>query len=695
MKEKWFQKSYRRNLVDMHITDWEEKFLSEFNPQKYVDMLTLANISLAMVPTNSHVGNCYWPTKIGHMHKGVMRRDILKELTNLCHEKGMDVIVYYSLIFNNWAYENNPEWRMVNAEGNETKVWRRYGVCCPNSSYRDFAVAQIEELSENYEFEGIWPDMTFWPLVCYCPACRRRYHSEVGEEPPEIINWEDPKWVKFQRKREQWLAEFASLITSTVKKLKPAATVAHQSAAFLWDWRMGGNVDLAKSNDFMSADFYGDSLQQSFFSKLFYTLGNNVPFEFMTTRCPDLHDHTTIKPKELLEAQAYSALANNGAFLFIDAIDPIGTLNKKVYEMMGDVFKQIQKYERYLGGKYCQDVGVYLSFESRIDLSNNGKKVSDVVLGSATDRKIPPHSQAALCTAKSLLNNHIPFGVITKKNLKDLSSYQIIVLPNVLMLDDEEVESFKDFVASGGSLYASKYTSLLTKNGERKENFLLSELFGGSYLGETKEGITYISPTQEGKNILIPSSVEYPLGVFSSQLKLKARKGVKVLATITLPYTDPKDPTRFASIHSNPPGIPTDYPSVILNEYGKGKVVYSAVDLEAVNQEAHQAIFINLIKLLSQKPFSFQVDAPRSLEVTLFHQKDKKRYLINLLNFQAELPNIPLEGIRLKLKLYKKEPRRLIKLPEEKELAYEVEKNCVEFVAPRLETFLMLVLEYE
>ena len=39
MEEKWFKKSYRRNLLDMHIPDWDERFLSEFDPKKYVDMI--------------------------------------------------------------------------------------------------------------------------------------------------------------------------------------------------------------------------------------------------------------------------------------------------------------------------------------------------------------------------------------------------------------------------------------------------------------------------------------------------------------------------------------------------------------------------------------------------------------------------------------------------------------------------------
>ena len=62
-------------------------------------------------------------------------------------------------------------------------------------------------------------------------------------------------------------------------------------------------------------------------------------YEFHTSRCTDLKDHTTSKSASALAQQAAIALAHNGAFLFIDAIDPVGTLNPAVYETIGPIFR--------------------------------------------------------------------------------------------------------------------------------------------------------------------------------------------------------------------------------------------------------------------------------------------------------------------------------------------------------------------
>ena len=56
MKQQWYEKSFRRNLVDMHIEDWDERFLSRFSPEEYVENLKRAKIQSAMLYFHSHMG---------------------------------------------------------------------------------------------------------------------------------------------------------------------------------------------------------------------------------------------------------------------------------------------------------------------------------------------------------------------------------------------------------------------------------------------------------------------------------------------------------------------------------------------------------------------------------------------------------------------------------------------------------------
>jgi hypothetical protein len=684
--EPWYRHAWRRSVLDMHITADDPAFLSQFDPKQYVDALVRSRVQSAVIYVHSHTGYCYFPTRVGAMHPNLHGRDIVREVFDLAAQRDIGRAAYYSLIFDLWAYRTHPDWRIRNSDGSGFADDSRYGVCCPNSPYREHVRAIAEELCCNYDFEGIRFDMTFWPTVCYCRYCRARYAREYGGEIPVVVNWEDPAWAGFQRLREAWLVEFAAIATETVRKSKPAASIEHQASTYTGPWQMGVTAALAGQTTFLQGDFYGDALQGSFARKMFYNLTPNRPGAFETSIGASLPNYLAIKSAGLLTCKAYAALADASAFVFIDSIDPVGTLNPLVYERMRGVFDKMSVYEKYVGGELAQDVGVFLSTESKYDFADNGKRVDDPHLSGRM-----PHVEAAVSCAKTLLDSHIPYGVVTKRNLDVLQQHRVLVLPNVLMMDEEEAAAIRAYVASGGAVYASRYTSLIGKDGRRRSDFLLADVFGVSYRGETRESFTYIAPAAGHESFFGDYTRAHPLGLPAAQMKLEAAAGASILGELVLPYTDPADPHRFVSIHNNPPGRWTGLPALVLNRYGKGMAIYAAGDLES--GDTCRAVFANLIRTLGRE-FSFEVDAPKAVEVTLFRQPDQGRDIISLVNFQKELPNIPVEGVRVRVRIGDAAVRRLTLLPEERDWPFEVHNSMVEFTAPRLETFHMLALEY-
>jgi len=705
MAKKWFQKTYRRQFQDFHIAEWSDVFLSEFDHSKIADIVAASHMATATVFANSHTGLCNYPTRVGKMHERLKGKDALKEMINNFHNRDINVVIYYCTIYTDWYYDNHPDARTVDADGVARKLLigigekaNRFSICCLNNKdYRDFIKAQLTEICTGYDFEGVWPDMTWWPTVCYCRSCRERYEKEVGGEIPKVVNWEDPAWVRFHRKRQEWLAEYARMITSTIKRLKPGVTVAHQSGTYAGDWLLAPSLELARHTDWLSADLYRSRGDMSFLSKLFYSVSENRPYEHFNSWCyPGIGEHVVTKEEADMRNIVFYAFSNNGAFGFIDAIDPVGTVNTKNYEKAARIFKDVEKYEKYAGGRYCQDIAIYYSFDSLIDMEENGIRVSDIGYNiESTKRKQAPsaHANAAIGMAEAIVQNHFPYGVVTKKDLKDLYKYQIIILPNLVMLDEEEVNALKRYVSDGGSLYASRDTSIVSIDGHRQDNFMLSELFGVSYLGETDEAVTYVAPEKGWEHLFGDYSAKYPVTLIGKQTKLRLNGDVQVIATITLPYTNPRD-VKYASILTNPPGIRTEYPAIVLNRYGKGKVMYTAGALEVWDHPSQRAVLGNLLKLLAQKPFYYQTDAPRSVEITLFDQEESRSYIIHLISIQKDLPNIPVEAIRIKIRMDGRKPEDLTVMPEEKGIDFLYADDCVEFAAPRLETYLMLRLRY-
>jgi hypothetical protein len=691
-RQVWYEKSFRRNLVDMHIDSWNEEFLSQFDPEVYFHNLKKANIQSPMIYTHSHVGYCNWPSESGEMHPGFKGENKIKRLFDLCHTNGMDVIAYYSLIYNNWAYSHYPEWRMKDVNGIPSRGEKpkdkdiqnlqmmigqgRYGLICPNTpEYREFLIKQFKELCGTYEFEAIFLDMTFWPMVCYCDNCRRRFREETGLELPETIDWKDETWIRFQKAREDWMSEFAYFATSELKKLKAGLDVEHQFSTGTHSWTFGVRQDIADASDYVGGDLYGGFEQQSFICKLYYGITRNHPFEYMTSRCdPSLHDHTTTKSNEMLKLHAYLTYAHHGAFLAIDAIDPRGTINEKFYDVLGDVFNETKKYENFFTGELSADVAVYFSLGSKMDVRNN-IKMSATVRGNETYQ----HLACSLGAGKALRKAHIPYRVITEKKHPDIMQNKVIVLSDIAFMAENEQSDIIEYVKNGGCVYISGITA----------PEMVKKLINLDITGMTKEIVTYIRPDSAALDYFCEMYTErFPMTIFGKQMLARDNGSNETIARITLPYTDPQDLSVLASIHSNPPGIDTDYPSIVCGKYGKGTVIWSAAPFESSEQPVHKQVFINLInRLLSVKPMIIS-NAPRQIEFTVFDDSENNQKLIHCVNLQEEFPMIKLQGFNIEVRSDK--PAKSVQLlPSQQMLKFENKDGYVKFTVSDIDIFQM------
>ena len=609
MEEKWFSHCYRRNLVDMHIEDWDEQFLSQFDPADYFANLQRAHIQSPMLYLQSHVGHCYWPTETGHMHSafqsepGKMRR-----LAQLCKDAGMHPVGYYSLIYNTYEEDRHPDWRLRGADGlSGHQHGSRYGLCCPNNpDYRAFVAAQIREMAEYFVddngeslLSGMFYDMTFWPGVCHCDHCKARYKAATGLDTLPVENWNDPVWRNFQHLREQWMGEFARFATEETKRLLPHASVEHNYAnAVAGDSSLCSSTELVNDwCDYTGGDLYGDLYNHSFTAKYYYAVTKNQPFEYMTCRCDrSLGVHTLSKSFEHLAVEILLTVAHHGASFVIDAIDPVGTLDSRVYDLIGYVFEEQMAYEPYFRGEMIQDVAVYYSTTGRYNS-----------IGLPITSKT-----AAIGLTRTLIQQHIPMGIVANSTTDRLSKYKIVFAPHIAGITDQNRADLLSYVKNGGNLYLSG----------AEDPTLLSLLLGAKVQGYTAENAVYRAPTEAGREYFGKSTVDeftekYP---FPTEQRLPilmlTDTDAEVLATMTLPYTKPGE-KRFASIHSNPPGVATNYPAMLRKKVGKGTVIWLAASLECDDRWAHKNLLLSIVNdyLLCR---TITTTAPRQVEIVTF-----------------------------------------------------------------------------
>ena len=166
-----YQEGFRRLLLDMHIPDWDPGFLAQYDPKQLAAQYERANLTSVMLYCKSHVGLCYWPTKVGKMHDGIGGRDVVGELVGELERRGIGTCAYTSVVFDNWAVETHPDWRQIRTDGFDGQDYLRYGWCCQNNpDYLTYERDLLIELLTSYRFDALFIDMPFWPLPCACRA---------------------------------------------------------------------------------------------------------------------------------------------------------------------------------------------------------------------------------------------------------------------------------------------------------------------------------------------------------------------------------------------------------------------------------------------------------------------------------------------------------------------------------------------
>lgn len=601
----WFEKNYRRHLCDMHINDCNDEYLSKFSPEDYFAKLKLANIQNAMIYFQSHVGLCYYPTKIGKIHNAFIgREEAIRSLVNMCRADKIAVTGYYSLIFNNWARDNHPDWRIVSLNEEDdlgldfTSNYGRYGTCCPNNpQYRSFVLGQIDEMLEYFEVDGMFFDMPLWPELCKCKHCRARFRKETGYDMPVSENWADPVWRLHIKKRREWMGNFASDVTNQVKLHGNDISVEFNVAsAALTRVTSGLAEEVVTKSDYAGCDLYVNQYKQSFACKLFKNLTRNQPFEYMISRCePSLQKHTVSRSVDTLLSQTFLTAAHHGATLFIDALDPVGTMDERVYERFGYVFKKEAQYERFFSGEMVEDVGIYYSLRSKFNAHG----------------EVWTNYNSTVNIVENLVKNNVLCGVTG--SCADIYKYKLLIAPGLTEDDIDDYERLIDYVNNGGTLYIS--------GGDCYE--LLETFFNAKITGRTNESVVYIAPCDcKLEKAFGWFNKEYPLHFDGSAPITEGISNENVLAYITLPYTV-QGTEEFASIHSDPPGKETKIPAMAITQFGKGKVFWSALSVEAVRDSYHYGkIFINILNDILSAPCTLKSNAPEDVEIVVFAEDD-------------------------------------------------------------------------
>ena len=295
-----------------------------------------------------------------------------------------------------------------------------------------------------------------------------------------------------------------------------------------------------------------------------------------------------------------------------------------------------------------------------------------------------------------MMENHIPHDFIIEDQVskQSLQKYKLIILPNVRCISDDEIVLLKDYVNNGGNVLATYCTSLYDADGKERSDYGLNELFGVHYAG-TKEN------TRRDNYQYILNKTHPLVQADSSQTELLFNAGFTALCK---PANNAQVVcTWVPTIQNQPPDkswvekFSTEFPTIVENKYGKGRVLYFSNQPDLLSYEVGHPdprnLLLRSIRLLAGSAIPIESTAPSSVHIGLTQSlKTKGQYILSLVNTTSgpvrpirEL--IPVQNIWVKVRLDGKSVARHEVLRAQGDYHIKSIGNKLEIHIPKLEDF--------
>lgn len=634
------EKIKRAIHYDFHTLPHIDDIASKWDAEKFAKTLKKANVEIINATAQCNIGHAYFPTKIGVMYPG-LKIDLFGELVRACKKEGIKVVGYVSTGLNHEACNRHPEWSRVNGEGQVIygdRTGNFFRTQCFNTGYTEHILGILQEVLD-YDVDGLFLDNVI-SRHCYCPTCTKL----MKEQGINMDNPDDVYAFAYSSTRE-----FAKKIRAMVPMDKYLYTNGFGETFS----RTHGEVECLPCGGWGYDNFSSVvSLVRNLYDQTVYMTGR-----FQRS----WGDFGGYRTRASLENDFYDALLHNSQISVGDHLDPKGELDEELYDMIGDIYGRLMKYEKWTdSAKYIKEVGII-------------RNISDAYT-PYEDRFI--WDGAARVFAELKYN----FDVINEN--MDFTPYKVLILPDIVHMTPKLKEKLEKYLEDPTKAVLSSGKSLL----DRKNNHVEGKCWDFvDFCGMDEKKTAYFKPNGEKRTIAM-----YDTGVL-----MKTDKE-NVLATYVEPYFD----KHWDGLHGyfyTPPKGETEYAAVAEKNNWRhiSFKVFNAYYNHAYKY--HRDLIEDFMNKYVKEPFIDECDMPSTSRITLTGTDEYK-----LLHVKVTYPevrgmtdiieehNVLPAGRKVKvLGEYKK----VTILPSEKEVTFTFDGKYTEITLPEITGYEMFRLD--
>jgi hypothetical protein len=655
----------RQVHLDFHTSPLIPDIGRDFDADTFAATVETAHIDSITCFAKCHHGMSYYPTKAGKVHPG-LDFDLLGAQIEACHRRGIRVPIYLTCVWDNHMAEQHPDWQQRKADGSligpepGKPGWKWI---CLNSPYLDYQEEQTKELLDLYECDGFFYDIVFQAIEmagrddsgCCCEYC-------LASMKKRNLN---PESYDDQRAHTRLVTDnFMSRLTSLIRARKPEATTFYNSRVHEG---MGREASLYSHFEIEALPTGGWGYAFfPFWVRYARTFG--LPTMGMTGRFHrSWADFGGLKSPAALKYECGSMLANGSACSIGDQLHPRGALDRAVYQVMGEAFRDVEAKEPWCdGAEPVTEVALLV-----LDPSPHKGKCSDSDAGAA----------------KALLELRHQFDILDAD--ADWSEYSALVIADSGQPNPELVGRLRAYLRKGGKLLLS-HEALVDPE---TEDFALAEEMGINYVGPLPHTPSFFRLRPN----FLHGLRDFEYVMIGGGSSVRPGPMTDVMADAYGSYFN-RTEEHFTSHSYSPHAGPAGTPAITWF----GNVAYLCGpffrDYQREGDTSYRRVIGNALDLLLPQRL-LVVDAPPSVEATVTRQAG--RIIVHLVNYQpnrrgAHVEVIeevaPLRDVRVRLRLTRA-PSRVYIAPDEQELAVDYAEGRATVTVPIVHEHGMVVFE--
>lgn len=656
---------FRQVHLDFHTSEAIPGIGKDFSKEQFQRALKLGHVNSITLFSKCHHGWAYHPSEANEMHPG-LNFDLLGAMIEAAHEIGVKTPVYISAGLDEKMARRHPEWLMRDKD--EKTNWAPdfmhpgYHQFCFNTPYLDYLLKQVEEVTRNYDADGIFMDIV-GVRQCYCQHCIDSIRKE-GKDP------RDEEAMKALWERTY--ANYTRKVEKVIHSIKPGLRIFHNGGHI-----RRGRRDLANMNTHIELESLptGGWGYDHFPLSARYVQNLGLEYLGMTGKF-----HTSwgefggFKHPNALKYETALSIAMGAKCSIGDQLHPEGIMDEATYNLIGAAYGEVEKKEAW-----CVDVNniadiALLSTES---LGGANKLEDSLERAGKSDAG----------AVRMLLEGKFLFDVIDTE--ENFNKYKVIILPDKVRLNKALKDKLKNYLSNKGKILATGESGL----GIKEDKFVLD--LGVNWVGVNPYQPDYFKPNFKLNNLWDSSFVFYSEGQ-----KVELAGGVE-LGQREDSYFN-RDIFTFCSHQHTPNSFKYGGPGMVECENGI-YIAWNVFEDYAVKGSLalKETIVYALNKLLGDNK-TLKTNLLAQGVVTLMEQRHENRYVNHILyaspvkrgeGIEIIEDVVPVYNIKVEVKVPSK-VKKVYLAPEMKELDYKQENGDLTYTICEINCHAMVVIEF-